>query len=41
MEWVEEDWEVGRGDRRMIHVEGRRDRNMGSREGILERPEHV
>lgn len=41
MKWVEEDWEVGRGGERMIGVEGRRDRNVGSRESILERPEHV
>lgn len=33
MKWVEEDWEVCRGDGRMILVEGRRSRNMGSKRG--------
>lgn len=33
MKWVEEDWEVCRGVGRMILVEGRRNRNMGSKRG--------
>lgn len=39
MKGVEECWEVGRGAGGMLDVAGRRDKNMGSREGILERPE--